>query len=258
MKKFKSLLLLVFVLVLSVSSSVLAKGVDISTPQITNISTEKFRKLSGQEIDRYFQMLTPYFIYKDHNVIELDVQRARKDNISNEAIGLISKLLDNQNRILKATLRGGTFNDVKIDSDFNEVFDDYFTHLSATKISLLSSSCKVGGTKNPDPCPARETLIDSISLAGGQKFAIDSGYHRTARYAGGGDESNPARDFTKEVVHNDCSQGVFRNQIVLSDNKDGTFKVMRQQNEPNPELHEYTHPYALWSIYVYWWHQSYC
>ncbi|TVX91837.1 hypothetical protein [Paenibacillus agilis] len=213
--------------------------------------------LTGEEIAAQIKLLSPYLIVKEHNLVEIDIAKAEKDNINDAAIKLVKKFYDNQNRIITVTLNGGTFDDVKLDTDFNKIFEEYMKHLAKTEF-VLKASCSVGDALNPDPCPNRDELIASTSLAKAQKFAYDSGYHRTATYAGGGLPENPARDFTKPVEHNNCSKGVYRNHMVLSDNKDGTYKVLRQLNEPNPEIHSYTHPHMDWAHYCYWWHQTYC
>ncbi|MFC3767786.1 hypothetical protein [Paenibacillus sp. GCM10012303] len=239
-----------------VGSSVYAQNPDNSV---------KVNFSDGKAIHNYLNEISRNVTLDTRNIATIDKNAAKKAGVSNEAILVAEKYFNAQNQIIIRTLSGESILDIEI----SEEFKNYFLSLATDRTNNQSESldysprggiltCRPGNNEDPDDCPAREVMIASTDLTSAQNFATNSGYHRTAAYAGGGEAENPARDFTKCVEFKDCLNCVFRNQMVIATNTDDTYRVIRQENEPNPEIHAYFWPHPGWALYVAWWHQYYC
>ncbi|MED0987905.1 hypothetical protein [Bacillus paramycoides] len=222
-------------------------------------------EIEAGEINRILNSMSAYASVDEHSVVSLNEKEALKNGISQRSINISKRYFEEQNRLVKALQNGENLEDIKIDKLVLEEFEEYFTKLAEgnKKVQQSSKLMKaIGGcnadTNKPHPCPPREVKLEDVSLETAQKWLIDSGFHRTSSYAGGGKDSSPAFDFTRCVSNNSCVKCSFRDQAVIADQGNGRYKVTIQASEPNPEVLEYMWPSLTWGFYVKWWHDNYC
>ncbi|PFZ09481.1 hypothetical protein COL63_22260 [Bacillus pseudomycoides] len=219
----------------------------------------------ADKINRILNDISAYASVDEHSFVNINEKEALKNGISQKYIDISKRYFDEQNRLVKALQNGENLEDIKIDRVKLEEFEEYFMKIAEgnKKVQKNSNFMKaIGGCSGdkdkPHPCPPREVKLEGVSLETAQRWLIDSGFHRTSSYAGGGKDPSPALDFTKCVSDNSCVKCSFRDQAVIADQGDGKYKVTIQASEPNPEVLEYMWPSLTWGFYVKWWHDNYC
>lgn len=100
----------------------------------------------------------------------------------------------------------------------------------------------------PDSSPTRHYFTGD-----GETFFADAGYHQTAGYASGYNDSDYTRGRSYVGDYGTCSSPRFRDHGLV--HSETSYSI--QWGEPNPEVLSYLWPYWNWAAYVDWWHENY-
>lgn len=256
--------IIVFAL-LGLGSETIAAPTSESKNQILNSETARYEH--GKSIADELESITPYVSLNDQLIATLDEDAAKQAKLSPKTIEMAKRYFNEQNRLNHEILKGNTVGEIAMDPVALAEFQDFFFYKVKGKApapdknilnpEFASGACG-GYTDNPHPCPPRDKVLINVTLEQGQGWLSALGYHRTAAYAGGGEASSPARDFTKCVSAYECVSCSFRYQAVIASNSTGTYDVIVQVPEPNPEVYSYVVPTMTWAYYVHWWHMNYC
>ncbi|MBS4202468.1 hypothetical protein KHA93_22965 [Bacillus sp. FJAT-49732] len=193
---------------------------------------------SEDYIQDQIDLVFDYVSFDEEGIASIDIAKARKNNVPEEAIEISNKAFDYQNKVLM---------ELK-EPNYSPYWD-------------IPGGCG-GNVTKPHRCPPRLQMFFRIAYHEAVSHLKSAGYHGTSWPYGGALPWNPNRDFTKVVNAYNCNNGPFRTQAILSDKgrNDGYYTVYTQSPEPNPEVTKYIGPKGsyMWLSYVYWWHMNYC
>lgn len=229
-----------------------------------------------EKIDSEVQYIQLNLISWDYNnLVKFDLERAKDEWISNEAIEIwleLEKLTNEVINLTKNNIKNNKNSKIELTDSYKDIkFDKYKKINSFFKKTKLwkNTSSTLATNKalnfdateicwsfwNPKPTKwaARKKITISNSLA--PAYLTKLWFHNT-----------PTIWFwwgwTRAQSYNSwiCWVWSFRDHAIINVNwfiNMQDYESFSPRWEPNPEFYTYTWPYAAWPSYVYWWHSNY-
>lgn len=224
-------------------------------------------KYAAQDIQDAMQKANSYMSITD-NIVTFD-KKSAKQTMSMHEIKIMKDFVKMQNDYVQK-VKDNPNKKHKFDSEIKDKFSEFKKQVKANKnkikgveyfsqwilpeVFAWTSVCG-GSWDEPHDEYSKKTIGTYSSETSAATAALNLGYHQVSVYA-----SNPLAyfetvDMGKFTTEYGCNNGVFRDQIVVTQSG-SNYDNRKQIKEPNPEFLSYSAPVWWWTWYTYDWHDG--